>query len=113
MSEIAFLEVNANEINKMSPEALQKFAEKQSAQILGKIEDSVRQINEYQNKSIDSAELEGFEHVKNFLSGGTYKRDKDQSALRSSLESMRADSGAAMLSMVNLIQESVKFTCTS
>lgn len=113
MATIAFLEVDANEINRMSPEALQKFAEEQSTEILRKIEDSVKIINEYQNKAINSSELDGFEHVKNFFSGGTYKRDKDQKALRTSLESMRADSGNAMLSMVNLIQESVKFTCTS
>lgn len=105
--------INATEIKKMQPEALQKFAEEQSAIILVKVEECVKSLSKYQDMSFSSTELEGFDNIKNFFTAGNYKRDKDLTTLRTNLEKTHSETGKVMFNLLGLVQESVKFTCTS
>ena len=97
----------------MNPEALRKFAEEKSAEILLNIEESLKSIADFQATTPTQVDLSGVESVKNFFTLGNTKRDKDLSELKKDFENSHEATGQIMYRLIMLIQESVKFTCTS
>lgn len=108
------LDISIDDINAMEPTALKSYAEKQSALILERIQDAVAEIEEYQSSPDEKTDLKGFKsRFKNVMSNGDYKRDQDIDALYRSVTKIKTDSGSAMLKIVTLVQDSLKFTCAT
>lgn len=102
------------EIDSMSSRALEKFAEKKSAEILEKIQDAFEEIEAYKTSEDEKAEIDGVgQHFKNLFTGGDYKRDKSISAIQNTISKMKVDSATAMLKILTIVEESIMFTCSS
>lgn len=108
-----FLLLNNEDTGKMSSSELTRYAEKNAALILEKIDDAVIQLHKYKDQQMTKTELDAGEKILNFISLGNLKKEKDFEALRSDLKNVKSGSAEAMFSFLSLLQESVKFTCSN
>ena len=113
MTEINYLTISVDKLKNMEPETLRKYAEEKSATILLDIESAIKAIDEFSSHTSSQSELKGIENVKNFFSFGNTKRNKDLEALKQDFAQSHDDISKIMYKLILLVQESVKFTCTS
>lgn len=107
MNNMNYMQNKSEEINNMDLDALQKYSEEMAAEILSRLEDTVRQIHEYQNESVD------IQKAWDIFGRTTDNLEKCNNLLKESVEKTRLNSGNAMLSMIELIKDSVLLNCTS